>query len=248
MTLARLMAGVALIGLMASPALAQNQDQTQQQQPAGQSQQQLAQQDMEFAKKAAGGGMAEVKLGQLAQDKAKNDQVKQFGQRMVDDHSKANDKLKTIAQQKNIDLPQDLPEDAQQTYDELQNKSGQEFDQAYMDMMVEDHHKAIDLFQQEAKGGKVPELQSFAQETLPTLQEHLDLAQKTQKQVSQQASTTGQAGADQQANMSSDQNQSGSNTQSKAELVQEPNQMTKGGSPSPSTADTGSSSSPRSGC
>ena len=202
MTLARLMAGVALIGLMASPALAQNQDQTQQQQPAGQSQQQLAQQDMEFAKKAAGGGMAEVKLGQLAQDKAKNDQVKQFGQRMVDDHSKANDKLKTIAQQKNIDLPQDLPEDAQQTYDELQNKSGQEFDQAYMDHMVKDHKKDIDLFQKEAQSGQDQDLKQFAEQTLPTLQEHLDLAQQTQKQVTasaDQGQTGNQTGTQTQA-------------------------------------------------
>ena len=166
MALKHLLAGAALIGLMAQPALAQNQNPTQQQtqQPAAQTtQQQLAQQDMEFAKKAAGDGMAEVKLGKLVQDQAESDQVKQFGQRMVDDHSKANDKLKSIAQQKGIDLPQDLPKEAQQTYDELQQKSGHAFDQAYMDAMVKDHHKAIDLFQQEAKSGKDADLQTFAE-------------------------------------------------------------------------------------
>jgi putative membrane protein len=192
---------------MAQPALAQNQNPTQQQtqQPAAQTtQQQLAQQDMEFAKKAAGDGMAEVKLGKLVQDQAESDQVKQFGQRMVDDHGKANDKLKSIAEQKGIDLPQDPPKEAQQTYDELQQKSGHEFDQAYMDAMVKDHHKAIDLFQQEAKSGKDADLQTFAEETLPTLQEHLQLAQQAQEQVTaaagqEQQPATAMPGQQQQA-------------------------------------------------
>jgi putative membrane protein len=183
MALKHLLAGAALIGLMAQPALAQNQDPTQQQQPAAQASQQLAQQDIDFAKKAAGDGMAEVKLGELAQQQAESEQVKQFGQRMVDDHSKANDKLKSIAEQKGIDLPQDLPAKAQQTHDDLLQKSGHEFDQVYMDMMVEDHHKAIDLFQQEAKSGKDADLQTFADETLPTLQEHLQVAQQAQERV-----------------------------------------------------------------
>jgi putative membrane protein len=185
MALKHLLAGVAVIGLMAQPALGQNQDTTQQQ--LAQAEQQLAQEDTEFANKAAGDGMAEVKLGELAQQNAEDDQVKQFGQRMVDDHSKANDELKSIAQQKGIDLPKDLPAEAQQAYDELQQKSGDEFDQAYMDLMVEDHQKAIDLFQQEAQSGKDADLQTFAEETLPTLQEHLDLAQQTQKQISASA-------------------------------------------------------------
>jgi putative membrane protein len=185
MALKHLLAGAALIGLMAQPALAQNQDPTQPQpqQPAAQATQQLARQDVDFAKKAAGDGMAEVELGKLAQQQAQSEQVQQFGERMVDDHSKANDELKSIAQQKGIELPQDLPAKAQQAYDDLQQKSGHEFDQAYMDMMVEDHHKAIDLFQQEAKSGKDTDLQKFAEETLPILQEHLQLAQQAQEQV-----------------------------------------------------------------
>jgi len=187
MTLARLMAGVALLALMGQPALAQSQDKTQppkqEQTSTGGAEQKLAQEDMEFAKKAAGDGMAEVKLGELAQKQADNDQVKQFGQRMVDDHGKANDQLKSIAEKKGVELPQDLPAEAQKAYDELKSKSGQEFDQAYTDMMVEDHHKAIDLFQQEAKSGKDADLQKFAEETLPTLQEHLDLAEKAKEQV-----------------------------------------------------------------
>jgi putative membrane protein len=198
------MAGVAVIALMGSPALAQNQDpsaaQQQQQTIAGAAKQQLAQEDMDFVKKAAGDGMAEVKLGQLAQTNAESDQVKQFGQRMVDDHTEAGDQLKSIAQQKSIDLPQQPPEDAQKAYDELQKKKGHEFDQAYMEGMVKDHKKAVELFQNEAKSGKDQDLQKFAQETLPTLQQHLDLAQKTQEQVSASAAP-GQA--QQQANATS---------------------------------------------
>jgi putative membrane protein len=182
MALKRLLAGAAVLGLMAQPALAQNQQQPQP--PAAQAmQQQLAQEDIDFAKKAAGDGMAEVELGRLAQQKAESDPVKQFGQRMVEDHSKANDELKSIAQTKGIDLPQELPPEAKQAYDDLQQKSGHDFDQTYMDLMVEDHQKAIDLFQQEAKSGKDPDLKNFAEQTLPTLQEHLRLAEQTQEQV-----------------------------------------------------------------
>jgi putative membrane protein len=203
MTLARLMAGVALIALMGSPALAQNKDPTkpQQQQTSTAGAQQVAQEDMEFAKTAAGDGMAEVKLGTVAQQNAENGQVKEFGQRMVDDHGKANDKLKSIAETKKIDLPQQLPPEAQQAYDELQKKKGHDFDQAYMEDMVKDHKKAIELFQKEAKGGKDQDLQKFAQETLPTLQQHLDMAQKAQEQVS--ASATKAPNANEQAKATS---------------------------------------------
>jgi putative membrane protein len=186
MTMARLMAGAALIALIAHPALAQSPGTAspqQQQPPAAAGQQQPAQQDLEFAKKAAGDGMAEVKLGQLASQQAESAQVKQFGQRMVDDHSSANDKLRSIARQEGIDLPQGMRDQAQQAYNDLQSKSGHGFDQAYMDKMVEDHQKAVDLFQQEAQSGEDADLQSFAEQTLPTLQEHLDLAQKAQTQV-----------------------------------------------------------------
>jgi putative membrane protein len=184
MRLAPLMAGVALVALMAQPGLAQNQDTTKppQAMPATQTQQ-LAQADVDFAKTAAGAGMAEVKLGKLAEQQAQSEQVKQFGQRMVTDHTKANDQLKAIAEKKKIDLPQSPPDAAQKAYDDLQKKSGQEFDQAFMDTMVKDHHKAVDLFQQEAKSGKDADLQGFAKATLPTLQQHLELAQKTQEQV-----------------------------------------------------------------
>ena len=185
MALKHLLAGVAAIALMGGPALAQNQDTTQQQQQPAQAgeQQQLAQEDMEFATKAAEGGLKEVQLGELAQQQAASDQVKEFGQRMVQDHGKANDQLKQIAEQKGIELPQEMSEEAQQLHDELAQKSGEEFDRAYMDEMVSDHEEDVETFQQYAESGQDPDLTGFAEQTLPVLEEHLQLAQKTQEQV-----------------------------------------------------------------
>jgi putative membrane protein len=182
MALKHLMVGVGAIGLMTAPALAQNQGVPEQQ--LAQAGQELAEVDMEFATDAAQGGLKEVQLGELAQQQAESVEVQQFGQRMVDDHGMANEQLIQIAQQKGIELPQELAGDAQQLYEELQQKSGQEFDQAYMDEMVSDHEEDVETFQEYAESGQDPDLTSFAEQTLPVLQEHLELAQQTQKQIS----------------------------------------------------------------
>jgi putative membrane protein len=174
-----LLAGVALVALMAPPALAQD---TQQPQAQG-DQMQVAQEDRDFATKAAQGGLIEVRLGELAQQQAKSTEVKDFGQRMVEDHGQANDKLKQIAEPKGIELPQDLSEDAQATQKELQGKSGAEFDEAYMDEMVRDHEDDVAAFEDYVENAKDPELRSFAEEILPTLKEHLDQAKQTQEHV-----------------------------------------------------------------
>ena len=173
-----LLAGVAVVALMAQPALAQD---AQPQPQAGQAQ--LAEVDLDFAKEAAQGGLIEVRLGELAQQQAKSTEVKDFGQRMVDDHGQANDKLTQIAEQKGIELPQDLSEEAQGTYEELQQKSGAEFDEAYMDEMVSDHEDDVAAFEDYVENAEDPDLRSFAEETLPTLKEHLELAKQTQEQV-----------------------------------------------------------------
>jgi putative membrane protein len=140
--------------------------------------------DQKFAKEAAQGGMAEVKLGQLAQEKASSDAVKNFGKRMVDDHSKAGDKLKDAASKENITLPTDIAAKDQATYDRLAKLSGAAFDKAYMKDMVADHEKDVAAFQKEANSGKNDSLKSFASETLPTLQDHLKEAKETSKTVS----------------------------------------------------------------
>jgi len=179
MALNHLVAGAAAVALLASAALAQDAQQTQAQaEPMH-----LAQEDRDFATEAAQGGLIEVRLGELAQQQAKAPAVKAFGQRMVEDHGMANDKLKQIAEQKGIELPQELSEDAQQTYDELRQRTGTEFDEAYMDEMVSDHEDDISAFEDHVENAQDPDLRSFAEETLPTLRQHLDLAKQTQEQV-----------------------------------------------------------------
>jgi putative membrane protein len=130
--------------------------------------------DTHFAIKAAQGGMAEVKLGQLAADKASSPDVKAFGQQMVDDHTKANDQLKSIAQGEGITLPGDVNQKQQATYDRLSKLSGADFDKQYVKSMVMDHEEDVKDFRKEANSGKDEKIKSFASQTLPTLQGHLD--------------------------------------------------------------------------
>jgi len=132
--------------------------------------------DQQFAKKAAQGGDAEVQLGQLAVSKAENQKVKDFGQKMVDDHSKAGDKLKAIASKENITLPSGLAPKDQALLTRLSKLSGAAFDKAYMSAMVRDHETDIAEFQSEASNGTDSDLKDFASTTLPTLKEHLSLA------------------------------------------------------------------------
>ena len=139
--------------------------------------------DAAFVQKAAAGGMAEVEMGKLAQDKATVDQVKQFGARMVQDHGKANDELKQVAGTKGVQLPAGPDAKAQTEMKKMQSMSGAPFDKHYIDHMVADHKKDIAAFEAEAKSGKDPEVKAFAQKTLPTLKEHLQLAQQAQAAV-----------------------------------------------------------------
>ena len=139
--------------------------------------------DAHFAKEAAQGGMAEVKLGQLAEEKGSNNTVKNFGKRMVEDHSKAGDQLKGVASRESITLPTDISAKDQATYDRLAKLNGAAFDRAYARDMVKDHETDVAAFQKEANAGKDDSLKSFASETLPTLQDHLKQAKDMMKTV-----------------------------------------------------------------
>ncbi len=133
--------------------------------------------DQTFVNSAAQGGKAEVTLGQLASQKASNQKVKDFGQRMVTDHGKAGQQLSSIAEKKSITPPNTMTSEDQALYKKLQGMSGSEFDKTYMEAMVKDHKKDIDDFQREADSGKDPDVKSFASQTLPTLRDHLKMAQ-----------------------------------------------------------------------
>lgn len=133
--------------------------------------------DSSFAKEAAQGGMAEVAMGNLAESHAQSADVKAFGQRMVQDHSAANDKLKAAAEEEHIQLPSRPSAKDRNAINRLSKLQGEAFDKAYAKAMVKDHKKDIGEFKQEAKAANSP-VQNFAQATLPTLQEHLQLAEK----------------------------------------------------------------------
>lgn len=132
--------------------------------------------DSKFVLEAAMGGMAEVQLGQLAVDKATSPDVKQFGQRMVDDHGKANQELTQLAGTKGITLPTTLDAKHQADVDRLSKLTGEEFDHSYMKMMVDDHNKDVADFQHESSGGKDPDVKAWAAKTLPTLEQHQSMA------------------------------------------------------------------------
>ena len=138
---------------------------------------------VKFLREAAAGDLAEVELGKLAQERAANAQVKEFGARMAKDHAKANDELKPIADAKNVALPSAPDKKTQREYDKLAKKSGGDFDKAYMKHMLDDHKKDVKEFQKEAQKGKDADLKNFASNTLPTLEEHLRLAQATYDEV-----------------------------------------------------------------
>lgn len=134
----------------------------------------LSQQDQKFAMDAAAGGMMEVEAGQLATTKATNQAVKDHGKMMVTDHTKANEQLMQIATQKGISLPKALPAEHKQNKDKLTKSAGAEFDKMYVSQMVKDHEKTIALFEKEAKSGTDAALRTFAEQTLPTLRQHLE--------------------------------------------------------------------------
>lgn len=129
--------------------------------------------DAKFYRDAAEGGMAEVAMGNLAQQKAQGPSVKDFGAQMVKDHSAANEKLKTLAQSKNITLPAKPSVTEMAMKDKLQVLSGQSFDKSYIKGMIKDHEEDIAEFKKEAASGKDPDARAFASATLPTLEAHL---------------------------------------------------------------------------
>lgn len=130
----------------------------------------------DFLVKAADGGMAEVECGQLAQSKATNAKVKSFASMMVNDHTGANAQVKSLAGARNITLPTSVSDEHKKAKDELSKKSGADFDKAYMDQMVDDHQKTINLFEKASGDVNDAEVKTFADNTLPKLRMHLDSA------------------------------------------------------------------------
>jgi putative membrane protein len=140
--------------------------------------------DRNFMMKAATGGMAEVRLGELAQSKGSSQEVKQFGAQMVKDHGQANDELKRIAAAKGVQLPTELDREHRQLMEKLQALSGAQFDREYVKAMLDAHKKDVALFEQQVRAGRNADTRAFAEKTLPTLRQHLTHVQTLDRAIS----------------------------------------------------------------
>jgi len=137
----------------------------------------------EFMTKVSDVGMTEVKLGQMAQDKGSNQRIKDFGAMMVKDHTAAGDELKNLASQKNVTLPATVSNDHQKKIDDLNKKTGKDFDKAYIDAMVDGHQSTVNDFEKISKNEKDADVKAWVDKTLPTLKMHLDSARAIKKEI-----------------------------------------------------------------
>lgn len=149
---------------------------------------QLSAEDYKFAKEAACGGMFEVNLGNMALANSQNAAVKQFGQRMVTDHGKANQELEAIASRKGATLPTQLPAHKQKEVDRLAKLSGPAFDKAYVALMVKAHKEDEKAFKKASEEAQDPDVKNFASTTLTMVQEHLKMAEDLQENIKHELS------------------------------------------------------------
>lgn len=138
--------------------------------------------DRAFVMTAAEGGMKEVQMGQMALEKAQDPAVKSYAQKLVDDHTRANQELTSLMQSKGLDSPdKTAPTKQSNTSDmHMSSMNGTSFDRSWVHYMVQDHQKDVREFQQEAKRAQDPELKAWIEKTIPVLQDHLRQAQQLQ--------------------------------------------------------------------
>ena len=142
----------------------------------------MADMDKQFIQTAAKDGMKEVHMGQMAAQQGQSDEIKKLGSKIVTDHTKANNQLMAIAEKKGMKL------DLRHKMDKMSKKDMENFDQAWLAMMVNDHNKDIAAFDKQAKMGTDPELKAFAKKTLPVLQSHLKMAKAAQSKMMKKTS------------------------------------------------------------
>ncbi|WP_284419616.1 DUF4142 domain-containing protein [Bradyrhizobium sp. SSBR45R] len=140
---------------------------------------QSAAKDQRFMTDAIEGDLSEVNMGKLAQQKGQSDQVKQFGQALQQDHGEHLQKAQQLASQNGMKLPSEPSKKQQAIYNKLEGLSGNRFDQAFAQAMVRDHQEDIKKYQKEAAANSP--LSDFAQQTVPVLQKHLDMAKSLGK-------------------------------------------------------------------
>jgi putative membrane protein len=137
--------------------------------------------DITFVQTAMGDGMHEIELGKIADEKAKNPEVKKFAERMIKDHTNAGEGLKVAAKAANIPVPEIMDEKLKKHVEFFKNYRGSDFDSDYIKHMVKDHTEAVALFSRASTEAKNKSIRDFAAKTLPTVREHLELAKKLSK-------------------------------------------------------------------
>jgi putative membrane protein len=145
----------------------------------------------DFIQKAQAGNMVEIELGQMAASQAQSQGVKDFAQRIVTDHTKARDQLANLAQKENVTISGKMNEADQKRVDQLKSDKGTQFDQAFLNDMVRDHQKDVQLYQQAQNGISNSDVKAYIDQTLPTLQTHLQMAQKLQQPEAAAAGSSG---------------------------------------------------------
>lgn len=139
--------------------------------------------DADFVTETAAAGMFEVEAGKLASQQATTADVKNFAQKMVNDHTAANNELMQMASSLNIAVPQSLPEDQRERLDKLREKQGLDFDKEYMNMMDDDHRKSVNRFENAAEDAESADLKNWASQKLPTLREHHQTAEQIRDKI-----------------------------------------------------------------
>lgn len=151
----------------------------------------LSSSDQKFLTEAARGSMKEVKLGEIARNQASNSAVKDFAERMVTDHGKANEDLRNLASQKGFELPTDISDEAQRDIDRLSKLSGNEFDREYTDAMMEDHQQDLKTFRDAAERADDSDVKAFASRTAGVIEQHMDTVKQLQAQHKSDSDSSG---------------------------------------------------------
>ena len=143
--------------------------------------------DKKFVKDAIEGSIGQVELGKLAQEKGSSEAVKEFGQKMVADHSKVTKQLEKIGTQ--VGASTELPRKAKKAKEKLSKLSGAEFDREYAKYVMSDSKDDVKMFERQARDGKVPDLKEFAANLLPTIQEHQKMAEQLEASTKTQTAS-----------------------------------------------------------
>jgi putative membrane protein len=133
----------------------------------------LSRQDQRFVMEVRPMNLAEIKMSQIAVDYASKPEIKEFAERMIQDHSKTNRDLMQIVRDSNVSPPDEPTPDQQKIVDRLWSLEGDEFDQEFVRAQVQDHERVVQLFEREAEQGQDEDLKQFAEDCLPIMQQHL---------------------------------------------------------------------------